>query len=96
METTLYRARRFFRLEPVNLDLVLLRNLLLNQEGGYFQTLITLKLDNFTQFFVFYYSAIASKLFLEGFKDSLLVKFWREALEGCKCLTAVTLLNSNI
>ena len=83
-------------LETVHLDLVLFGNLLVDEELLHFGTVITLQLDDFTEFFVIDNSSIASENLFESFQQFLLIDIGGQALNGGESFAAVPLLDAQM
>jgi hypothetical protein len=86
-----------YDLETVDLDVVLARNLLLDQEGADSLALVALELENLLfAVLVLQHRAVAAMLFLDRLEDLLEVKRLREASHGGNRLAPVALLDTNV
>lgn len=80
----------------MNFNGFLLYRQLCCQKLADFDTLISLKLDDFAHFYILDQSSIARKVFLQGLEYSLLIKFAWHTLYSGQCLPSVSLLNPDI
>lgn len=58
--------------------------------------MVTLQLNHFSEFFVFNNGSVASEFLFENLQNFLGVEFLGETLDGCECLSTVSLLNANV
>jgi len=73
-----------------------LRDTLFREEGGYLETLITLKLDDLTHLLVFNEGTIAGKFLLESLQKFLSIVFLGQSLQRGQSLPPIPLLDTNM
>lgn len=83
-------------LETVDLDSSLVDFQSRGQKVLNFLSLVTLKLKNFTKFFVLVDVAVASKIFLESLQDSLQIILCWNTLDSSDSLSTITLLATDM
>jgi hypothetical protein len=70
-------------LETVNLDEILLHNSCLDKKVRDILPLITLELDDLTQFRVLDNNTVATELLIQVFQNLVVIEFLLQSLNGC-------------
>lgn len=77
-------------------DVVFMVDLLVDQKVVYVLSLVSLKLNDLSFFFVFNDSTVALEGVLPGLQDSLEGEVTGESLDNSNTLTSSSLLNTNV